>query len=148
MSDAPEQPFADLRERVAGAISVIIADYSGWINAKLGGDWYWNTCDRELQNECFAYADHVLAVLYSQPVAPEPDWATAPEWAEWAYLSFWTGLRTVSFRWLFTEREPERVDGFLLKPEDGYCEYQAQEIDLPLGIDWRTTLTERPREIK
>ncbi len=73
--------------------------------------------------------------LDAQPDAPEPDWTTAPEDAtHHAYLHDGRGA------WL------------LLNPGDGYDSpgmwgarmMRFSGLRLPLGIDWRTTLRERP----
>jgi len=75
----------------------------------------------------------------TQPEAPEPDWDEAPEWAQWWAvdadgLTYWYGIvpPTLSPTHDMWDTGPDGFDTPI-----GY-------IDLPLGIDWRTTLRRRP----
>ena len=81
--------------------------------------------------------------LDSQPPAPEPDWSKAPR--PWLVM-WWTvdGIFVEGYgyasRW--HRCEPDRIDEAARWQSDdnvfgGY-------VDLPLGCDWRTTLTKRP----
>ena len=72
---------------------------------------------------------------YSQPTAPEPDWSQAPEWAEWHSID----AIEIGSWWEF---EPQ-LDGEMWDRYRSRC--QSYMTTLPLGIDWRTTLRERPK---
>lgn len=77
--------------------------------------------------------------LDAQPDAPIPDWTTAPPWAQWWAVdadgfACWYGvappfLPNASHAW---DSEPEGRGESV-----GY-------INLPVGVDWRTTLRRRP----
>ena len=82
------------------------------------------------------------AWLDAQPDAPIPDWTTAPPWAQWWAVdadgfACWYGvappfLPNASHAW---DSEPEGRGESV-----GY-------INLPVGVDWRTTLRHRPEEV-
>lgn len=76
---------------------------------------------------------------------PEPDWTQAPEWAQWAFLVMYTGHKFLEFRWKFTDILPERDKEWkcYVTPYDAMY-YIGPTVDLPIGIDWRTTLRRRP----
>lgn len=90
-----------------------------------------------------ARIDAALAYLDTLPAAPAPDWSSAPDWAMWAILDLELGIRIVGFKYLYLEFKPElrhnvwRFDG---RFESG------ESVQLPIGIDWRTTLVARPTE--
>ncbi len=73
-----------------------------------------------------------------QPVAPEPDWSTAPEWAHW-----WAVDCQSVGKWY--EIAPYWLTG-KWNNHTGRIVWDGKEEDLPLGKDWRETLTERPQE--
>lgn len=85
-------------------------------------------------------SDAVLAWLEAQAAAPEPDWDEAPEWAMW-----WVVEPSGDAYWW--QAEPWIVDNdHWDHPEFRTVRADvAGEVDLPLGIDWRTTLRERPQ---
>jgi hypothetical protein len=80
-------------------------------------------------------SDAVLAWLDAQPAAPEPDWTTAPDWAQWWAVS----ARGVASWWA---GDKPYIDGALW--DNGGGKLITYVIDLPLGVDWRTTLRRRP----
>ena len=100
---------------------------------------YWDENDTSMDNrystDAHADAEIVYAWLDAQPDAPIPNWDNAPEDAtHHAFLHDGRGA------WL------------LLNPGDGYDSPGMWEarmmrfsgLRLPLGVDWRTTLRERP----
>lgn len=94
----------------------------------------------ESREDVLAAVDAALAWLDAQPEAPEPDWTTAPDWAQWWAvdadgLAYWYGIvpPTLSPTHDMWDTGPDGFDTPI-----GY-------IDLPLGIDWRTTLRTRPQ---
>ena len=74
-----------------------------------------------------------------QPVAPEPDWSQAPKWAQWACV-------LPSNERMFSDVEPVEIFGRWSHAYDQLATVKTWIIpcNLPLGIDWRTTLTLRP----
>jgi hypothetical protein len=69
------------------------------------------------------------------PVAPMPDWSQAPDWAMW-----WSVDAYSEVSW--HEMEP-KLDGTTWWAERRY--QRDGRIIIPLGIDWRTTLQQRPQ---
>ncbi len=80
----------------------------------------------------------------AQGAIPGPDWGQAPEWAMWWAVNadleaFWyafkpfplTNLTDACWQWS-DDDEFKRIRS-------------AGEAVLPIGIDWRTTLSERPQ---
>lgn len=72
--------------------------------------------------------------------APEPDWSKAPEWAEW-----WAVNADGGVAWF--ENKPTIWVSVV------YCGWESNKgrwktildrLELPLGVDWRTTLRKRP----
>jgi hypothetical protein len=104
---------------------------------------YWDENDTSMDNrystDAHADAEIVYAWLDAQPDAPIPDWTTAPPWAQWWAVdadgfACWYGvappfLPNASHAW---DSEPEGRGESV-----GY-------INLPVGVDWRTTLRRRP----
>lgn len=85
-------------------------------------------------------ANKVFAVLDAQLAAPEPDWTQAPDDAMW-YCVNPTGMRA------WHVNQPKVVWDCWLSPAaypDRNGEVLGGRIDLPLGVDWRTTLRKRP----
>ena len=70
------------------------------------------------------------------PAAPEPDWALAPEWAQW-WSVFPSGLAC------WWAEKPEQCPAYWNKKPTTASRRDA-DFSLPLGVDWRTTLRERP----
>ena len=73
----------------------------------------------------------------SQPVAPQPDWSTAPEWAMW-----WAVDPDMVGYWFGTE--PLAGYGEWNSYDDQNSKVKAGYYSMPLGIDWRQTLRKRP----
>ena len=77
----------------------------------------------------------------AKPVAaPEPDWSAAPEWAtHHVFCGDAEGM------WIKTDGTPT-VDGYgwSFNAREGWTDWLSSGETLPLGIDWRTTLTKRP----
>ena len=80
--------------------------------------------------------------LLSAPAAmPLPDWSQAPPWANWWAVEYAAGEVGLAY-W------------FANKPITDYAEWVdsvtgergilIDTVDLPLGVDWRTTLRRRP----
>ena len=77
--------------------------------------------------------------LHPPVAAPEPDWSQAPPWANWWAVEHAYGSLGMAY-WFANE------------PVLQYSEWSDfpgtkalyNPVDLPLGIDWRTTLTKRP----
>lgn len=65
-----------------------------------------------------------------------PDWSQAPEWAEW-----WAVDADGQVLWL--TKQPFILGAGWANP--GGVTRRAESINLPLGVDWRTTLQRRPR---
>jgi hypothetical protein len=105
---------------------------------------YWDENDTSMDNrystDAHADAEIVYAWLEAQAAAPEPDWDEAPEWAMW-----WVVEPSGDAYWW--QAEPWIVDNdHWDHPEFRTVRADvAGEVDLPLGIDWRTTLRERPQ---
>jgi len=79
----------------------------------------------------------LLDWLQSQPTAPEPDWSQAPEWAQW-----WA-FDTHNVGFWYAE-EPHVMAGKWESNHGMIVWDGAYSDDLPIGIDWRTTLRKRP----
>ncbi len=77
------------------------------------------------------------AWLDAQPEAPEPDWTKAPPWAMW-----WAVDANGMAWWYATQ--PEYLSGDGTEWACGQPAWRVGEIDLPVGVDWRTTLRRRP----
>ena len=78
------------------------------------------------------------------PTAPEPDWSQAPEWAEWwAVDGAVEPCENSNSCWF--ENEPTQGDNatWWITVERGMSQ-SDRVVDLPIGIDWRTTLRKRP----
>jgi len=69
---------------------------------------------------------------------PQPDWSSAPEWAQWWSVDA-DGEAT------FWQNKPDVICIRGMWYDDGEC-LVACDLDLPIGIDWRTTLRQRPTE--
>lgn len=79
--------------------------------------------------------------LDSQPTAPEPDWSQAPPNAKW----YTVDSRGERCWWVLDEApyiEP-RQHFWTCKHGLGYAHW-IDRIDLPICVDWRTTLRKRP----
>jgi hypothetical protein len=84
----------------------------------------------------------LLDKLRSQPTAPEPDWSIAPKWAEWWAQDSSTFPLGKNAGWY--EAQPNCGDnGQWWNDRPGMVQNMRVD-DLPLGIDWRTTLRKRP----
>ena len=88
-------------------------------------------------------SERVARYIISQPTAPEPDWSTASPDTQYHTIDA-SGLGI----WWDTSHPPQTV-GLLWEPDELDKEQQYPMIvdyvyDLPLGIDWRTTLRRRP----
>lgn len=71
---------------------------------------------------------------------PQPDWSQAPDWAQWWAVDscghpFWFENKPY-----FRRQEPSCV----WHNQKGK-EQRLSWLDLPVGIDWRCTLRERPQ---
>lgn len=92
-------------------------------------------------------ADKILAIIYAylamttQPVAPEPDWSQAPEWAMWATIIAVTSYRSTNWHWCWIDEKPSITKYEIVV--DGYY-HVGGEVDVPLGIDFRTVICQRP----
>ena len=75
--------------------------------------------------------------LDAQPKAPEPDWTQAPDWAQW-----WAVDADGMAWWYATQ--PEYLNGAGTEWDGDQQTRRVGLVDLPLGIDWRTTLRRRP----
>lgn len=80
---------------------------------------------------------------------PQPDWTQAPEWAQW-----WTVDPDGSVYWYeqkpilattvdYCGWQPKTIEGY----QQGYMVPDG-EVDIPLGIDWRTLKFRRPQEVQ
>ena len=84
--------------------------------------------------------------MQSQPTAPEPDWSTAPEGAMW-----WAVDPDGYCNWFENEPILTQVTS---APDEigphwsyfGSCWHRYEAVNIPLGIDGRTTLRKRPEE--
>jgi hypothetical protein len=85
----------------------------------------------------------------SLSVAPEPDWSTAPEWAQW-----WAVNSDGAAMWY--EHKPHLVHvthsvfgGFMTwVPEGGQGKWDRSSnvtMSLPVGLDWRLFRYQRPQ---
>lgn len=74
--------------------------------------------------------------LDAQPEAPEPDWSTAPEWAQW-----WAVDTDGVACWYVSE---PNINGAVWAPTDDLWHLTQGLVALPIGVDWRTTLRKRP----
>ena len=73
---------------------------------------------------------------------PHPDWTKAPEWAQWWAVD----ARGIS--WWY-QHQPAPVETEWYVAQSYLAQSQAGErIYLQLGIDWRTTLQQRPLEFR
>ena len=86
----------------------------------------------------------VMDWLDNQPAVPEPDWDAAPEWAEWYMVAPDGTIIYIDGQTHEDMPTPVAEEG----EWDWFWKCQYEEpghVDLPLGIDWRTTLRRRPR---
>lgn len=99
--------------------------------------WAW---DQEILSQQDAEA--ALDWLDSQPVAPEPDWGSAPEWAQWWAVDGNDGIAN----WWFVEPYADSISGQWLHNFHGESDANAfaGHIEIPIGIDWRTLIRQRP----
>lgn len=92
----------------------------------------------------FDRIDAAMQYLDTLPAAPAPDWSKAPEWAtHHVYNCVGSGL------WINGEAKVDTTwaSGWrrvLRQTMDGHTDYSGYQ--LPIGIDWRETLTARPTE--
>jgi len=125
-------------------------DVREWIDRK--AIWDINEFAADGQTlDCWAKLvyDEAIAVrdwLQSQPTAPEPDWSTASPDTQYHTIDA-SGLGI----WWNTSHPPQPVV-FLwvsdeLDKEQQYFMIVDYVYDLPLGIDWRTTLRRRPEGV-
>jgi len=96
----------------------------------------------------YDHFEAALAWLDAQPAAPEPDWDSAPEWANWWAASVPVGLYKFTNAFWYAEKPHMRAHEWVCATNpDGSPTGKmmgAPYVDLPLGIDWRTTLRRRP----
>lgn len=79
-----------------------------------------------------------LAAAHQQEAMPVPDWASAPEWANW-----WAANAGKTMGWY--ELKPIIITGDPYWSEQHGRKLHANMLtDLPIGVDWRTTLVARP----
>lgn len=79
-----------------------------------------------------------LAAAQQQEAMPVPDWASAPEWANW-----WAANAGKTMGWY--ELKPIIITGDPYWSEQHGRKLHANMLtDLPVGVDWRTTLVARP----
>ena len=81
--------------------------------------------------------DYVLNWLEAQPEAPQPDWATAPPWVNW-----WAADANGETHWFVSA--PKVFDSIWMPHPHLEIIDDDGDVDLPVGIDWRTTLRRRP----
>jgi hypothetical protein len=108
----------DVREAMRQALEFCAGDYC------MTGDRY-------------DHFEAALAWLDAQAAAPEPDWTTAPDWAQW-----WAVDEDGRTYWY--NRQP-----YVEKADDGCWDGNGKfewngDVTLPVGVDWRTTLRRRP----
>jgi hypothetical protein len=87
-----------------------------------------------------ARIDAAIAYIEAQPAAaPVPDWSKAPDWADFhVYNCMGMGLWS-EICLAVNAGSQSGWRGVLLSTNAVFSGYQ-----LPVGIDWRTTLTQRP----
>lgn len=107
--------------------------------------------DAEKESD-YEEADKMLAIVERTPVAattqgqPMPDWTQAPEWAQW-----WAVDANGQSMWYRVEPYCDDDEGACWCGQfDDKGDYDSgmfceRHTTLPLGIDWRTTLTPRPQ---
>lgn len=72
---------------------------------------------------------------------PHPVWETLPSWANW-----WTVSATGKIRVFAEKPEVDKLGGMWWQPNQSKF-LLAGNIDIPIGIDWRTLCFERPRHM-
>lgn len=80
----------------------------------------------------------------AQPLAPEPDWTKAPQWAMWWAVdcdgyAWWYRYEPSCDGDAWGDDNPDTGNGKSFK--DAYF------IDIPIGIDWRTLKRQRPAPV-
>jgi len=100
--------------------------------------------DYYLSGESVQAFEDALAWLDAQPEAPEPDWRKAPKYANaWVASPFGTEAFFFNADTDVDSRAWEENDwGWILADIEAECE--SVKCNLPIGIDWRTTLRRRP----
>jgi hypothetical protein len=85
--------------------------------------------------------DAALAFVREQraQVQPQPDWSKAPAWAQW-----WTVDADDNVAW-FQNRPFCIASGWVNSGGMTQMYNTMLPYHLPLGIDWRTTLQQRPQ---
>lgn len=84
-----------------------------------------------------------ISVAQGQAGEVAPDWAAAPDWAMWAIICMSYKTGSFAFRWVFSERRPDRSDygGWWVamgsSTEGGF-------VTVPAGMDFRQVLATRP----
>ena len=81
--------------------------------------------------------------LEAPPDTPEPDWTTAPDWAQWwavqpSGVAYWFRRRPMTFSDETTSQWVAHRSA-----EGDLCELLDTKTGLQRGIDWRTTLRRR-----
>lgn len=79
-----------------------------------------------------------LTPLVPAPAMPQPDWSTAPERAGWWAVD-------AGGQAYFYDVEPTIGVLKWWAAKDAWVLTKPESVDLPIGVDWRTTLTKRPR---
>jgi hypothetical protein len=106
--------------------------------SKLDENAMWKSKDiKRLLDELVTLRKRIYELTHWQP-----DWTQAPPWAKYAAVDF-AGLLI----WFECAQTVERVQ-FRGHLDWSYgCRWEPGDVvDLPLGVDWRTTLRERPNE--
>lgn len=71
--------------------------------------------------------------------SPRPDWSEAPEWANW-----WSVDADGDIFWSEIKPMPHKSSAsWQIDFSKGRVDFD-QNIDIPIGIDWRTLIEERP----
>jgi len=99
--------------------------------------------DFGMTGDRYEHFEAALAWLDAQPEAPEPDWTTAPDWAQWwavqpSGVAYWFRRRPMTFSDETTSQWVAHRSA-----EGDLCELLDTETGLQRGIDWRTTLRRR-----
>lgn len=92
----------------------------------------------------FEYVDNMpgdFTPLTAPAAMPEPDWNEAPTWAMWWAVEYAAGDVGLAF-WF--AGEPVTDYAVWVDPEDEDRKQLYGTVPLPLGCDWRLSLTKRP----
>lgn len=126
----PEQTDAPVPEDVREWMTVV--------------DEYFNSNDCDVPDNVLTNLQSIMDYLDGLPVAPEPDWSVAPERAEYYAVD----ADRISWWFILEPFIRSKADaGWSMLDETKGFWFAGRRKLLPIGCDWRETLTKRPESV-